>query len=122
MAASDKELGFKQSFLRGHSHPVGLIEVSEKEVLMVTGETSTPNGTLILWDAKEGRRLATLMPHTGTAETSLFFLLVCTLLICPFFNQVCCNTRRSARTAACLLLWAPTCSSANRSSCGTSRS
>ena len=39
--------------------------MSEKEALMVTGETSTQNGTLILWDVKEGRRLATLMPHTG---------------------------------------------------------
>ena len=27
VASSDKELGFKQSFLRGHSNPVGLIEV-----------------------------------------------------------------------------------------------
>jgi len=41
------------------------VQVSEKEALMVTGETSTPNGTLILWDVKEGRRLATLLPHTG---------------------------------------------------------
>lgn len=40
-------------------------QVSEKEMLMATGETSTVNGALILWDAREGRRLATLHPHTG---------------------------------------------------------
>eukprot|EP01032_Pedospumella_encystans_P017145 gene17145-19547_t len=72
VAGSDRELGFKQSFLRGHAHPIGLIEVSEKEMLMVTGETSTVNGALILWDAREGRRLATLHPHTGLLQLASF--------------------------------------------------
>ena len=39
------------------------MQVSEKDALMVTGETTTPNGTVILWDLREGKRLATLRPH-----------------------------------------------------------
>lgn len=29
--------GYKQSFLRGHTKSIGLIEISEREMLMITG-------------------------------------------------------------------------------------
>lgn len=37
VAANDRALGFKQSFLRGHSNPIGLIEVSG-ELFVVFGK------------------------------------------------------------------------------------
>jgi WD repeat-containing protein 90 len=44
---------------------------------MVTGETSAgPDGLLILWDLREGKRLATLRPHTDH-------------LMCASFNTDC---------------------------------
>jgi len=44
VASSDKELGFKQSFLRGHSNPVGLIEVSSFVVLLTMWSPVPPVG------------------------------------------------------------------------------
>ena len=43
---------------------------------MVTGETTVPNGQLILWDLREGKRLATLRPHLD-------------LLLCAAFSADC---------------------------------
>lgn len=39
---------------------------------MVTGETSTPNGQLILWDLREGKRLGTLRPHLDLLQNAAF--------------------------------------------------
>lgn len=39
---------------------------------MVTGETTTPNGQLILWDLREGKRLATLRPHLELLQCAGF--------------------------------------------------
>jgi WD40 repeat protein len=39
---------------------------------MVTGETATPNGQLILWDLREGKRLATLRPHPDLLHSAAF--------------------------------------------------
>jgi WD40 repeat protein len=47
-------------------------QVSEKDALMVTGETTVPNGQLILWDLREGKRLATLRPHADLLQCAAF--------------------------------------------------
>lgn len=36
-SSSSRYRGYKQSFLRGHTKSIGLIEISEKEMLMITG-------------------------------------------------------------------------------------
>jgi WD40 repeat protein len=46
--------------------------VSEKDALMVTGETLTSGGQLILWDLREGKRLATLRPHAELLQCASF--------------------------------------------------
>jgi WD40 repeat protein len=52
--------------------PLVVIQVSEKDALMVTGETTIPNGQLILWDLREGKRLATLRPHADLLQCAAF--------------------------------------------------
>ena len=38
--------GYKQSFLRGHTKSIGLIEISEKEMLMITGKSHSIQNTV----------------------------------------------------------------------------
>ena len=38
--------GYKQSFLRGHTKSIGLIEISEKEMLMITGKSNSIQNTV----------------------------------------------------------------------------
>lgn len=58
--------GYRQAFLRGHSNHVGIIEVSEREAYMATGETNVQNGLLILWSVSDGRRVASMRPHSDS--------------------------------------------------------
>jgi len=39
--------GYKQSFLRGHTKSIGLIEISEKEMLMITGKSNSIQSTVL---------------------------------------------------------------------------
>ena len=37
-SSNSRYRGYKQSFLRGHTKSIGLIEISEREMLMITGK------------------------------------------------------------------------------------
>lgn len=58
--------GLRQTLLKGHANDVGLIEVSRNDTWMITAESGVDrDGLLILWDLKNGSRIASLRPHPG---------------------------------------------------------
>jgi WD40 repeat protein len=92
---SDECDGYRQAFLKGHKYAIGVIEVciliylfiylfwqyssvqsllktTEKETYMVTGETNVVNPMIILWDLSEGKRLASLRPHSTALCSAAF--------------------------------------------------
>eukprot|EP01035_Chromulina_nebulosa_P017181 gene17181-22697_t len=63
--------GYNQTFLRGHNNSISLLEMSNNETLMASSE-SCLNGSLILWNILEGKRLCTLQCHTNSIITIAF--------------------------------------------------
>jgi len=53
---------YKQTFIRGHSSPIGLVEVSQNYNYMATCETGG-DAQIFIWDLNEGKRVAILRPH-----------------------------------------------------------
>lgn len=62
---------YPQAFLKGHSAPVAIIEVSMDGRMMVTCEAGV-NAHLVLWDLQEGKRLAVLQPHAESVQSVHF--------------------------------------------------
>eukprot|EP01033_Poteriospumella_lacustris_P008843 gene8843-6368_t len=58
--------GLWKTLLKGHANDIGLVEVSRNDSWMVTAETGVDrDGLLIVWDLKNGSRIASLRPHPG---------------------------------------------------------
>ncbi len=62
---------YKQSFIRGHSSTIGIIEVSQNYNYMATCETGV-DAQIFIWDLNEGKRVAILRPHKESIVSVAF--------------------------------------------------
>ena len=72
-------MGCEQAFLKGHNASIGLLELSPNGVLMASAECCA-RGAVLIWNVLEGKRIATLRPHTDSV-TAVSFNHDCTLLV-----------------------------------------
>jgi hypothetical protein len=71
--------GYRQVLLKGHQQPIGQLVVSSRDSYMITAETTLENGIFIVWDLRQGSRIATVRPyddmfvsvHINRAETQI---------------------------------------------------
>jgi WD40 repeat protein len=76
---SKSVIGCEQAFLKGHTAPIGLLETSPDGALMVSAETCA-NGNIFIWNIKDGKRIASLKPHSESV-TAVGFNEDCSLLV-----------------------------------------
>ena len=63
--------GCEQSFLRGHTAPIGILEMSPDGALIASAETCA-KGNVFLWGVADGRRFVTLKPHSDSISAVAF--------------------------------------------------
>ena len=63
--------GCEQTFLRGHTAPIGILEMSPNGSLIASAETCA-KGNVFLWGVNDGRRFVTLKPHSDSISAVAF--------------------------------------------------